>query len=72
MITNTKPIDRREFLVAASGLAFAANMQNRPVRRSLGEGGSYELEPVAAGKSLKTPDGRVALTYLTSKPDGST
>ena len=71
MITNTKPIDRREFLVAASGLAFAANKQTRPVRRSLGEGGSYELEPVAAGKSLKAPDGRVALTYLTSKPEGS-
>ena len=61
MITNKNPLDRREFLVAASGLAFGANMQNR----------SYELEPVAAGKSLKAPDGHVALTYLTSKPEGS-
>ena len=66
-----KSPDRREFLLAASGLALGAKMQNRPVRRSLGEGGSYELEPVAAGKSLKAPDGRAVLTYLTSKPEGS-
>jgi len=59
--TSVKTLDRREFLLAASGLALRANMQNR----------SYELESVAAGKSLKTPDGRVALSYLTSKPEGS-
>ena len=59
------PIDRREFIMTASGLAIGANMQNRR------EGGSYELESVAAGRSLKAPDGRVALTYLTSKPEGS-
>src|SRR5688572_24087627 len=66
-----RPIDRREFIVSTSGLAFGANMQNRLVRRSPGEGGSYELESVAAGRALKAPDGRVALTYLTSKPEGS-
>jgi hypothetical protein len=65
------PLDRREFLLGASGLAFGANMQNRLARRSLGEGGSYELESVAAGKTLKAPDGRAVLTYLTSKPEGS-
>ncbi len=32
---------------------------------------SYELESVAAGKSLKAPGGRAVLTYLTSKPEGS-
>ena len=70
MMADVKTLDRREFLLAASGLAVGANMQNRPVRRSLGEAGSYELEPAAAGKSLKAPDGRVVLTYLTSKPEG--
>ena len=60
-MTDLKPLDRREFLLAASGLALGTHMQKR----------SYELESVAAGKSLKAPDCRVVLTYLTSKPEGS-
>ena len=65
------PLDRREFLLAASSLALGANMQNRPVPRGPGQSGSYELESVAAGKSLKAPGGGTVLTYLTSRPEGS-
>ena len=59
-MSDMQRLDRRGFLLAASGLALGANMQNR----------SYELETVAAGKSLKAPTGRAVLTYLTSKPEG--
>jgi hypothetical protein len=52
---------RREFLLAASSAIFGARMQSR----------AYTLEPAAAGPSLKSADGRIALTYLTSKPEGS-
>jgi hypothetical protein len=53
-------IDRRTFLAAASGLAM--NLQGS---------GRFLLEPSAAGRVLRAPDGRVALEYLTSKPAGS-
>ena len=56
-------ITRRGFLqgAAASSLAMGVKMQRR----------SFELEPMASGKTLKAADGRAALTYLTSKPEGS-
>ena len=54
-------LGRREFLLATSGLALGTKMQNR----------SYQLAATAAGKSLNAADGRTALTYLTSKPEGS-
>jgi hypothetical protein len=56
-------LTRRNFLqsAAASGLALGVEMQRR----------SFELEPAPSGKTLKAPDGRVALSYLTTKPEGS-
>ena len=32
--------------------------------------GSYTLTPVANGVQLRTPDGRVVLEYVTTKPAG--
>jgi hypothetical protein len=56
-------LTRRNFLqsAAASGLALGVEMQRR----------SFELEAAPSGKTLKAPDGRVALSYLTTKPEGS-
>ena len=56
-------LTRRSFLhtAAASGLTLGVNGQRR----------SFELESAPSGRTLKAPDGRTALTYLTSKPDGS-
>ncbi len=57
------PISRRVFL-AVSGAAAALNAALR------GQTRSFTLEPDAAGKVLKDPDGRVVLGYLTGKPPG--
>src|SRR3954454_10861685 len=56
-------ITRRGFLqsAAASALVRGVKMQRR----------SFELEPAPSGKTLKAADGRTALTYLTTKPEGS-
>ena len=35
-----------------------------------GQSRAYTLEPQASGQTLKDPDGRVVLGYLTSKPEG--
>jgi hypothetical protein len=58
-------ITRRGFLqgAAASSLAMGVKMQRRSFE--------LELEPTASGKTLTAADGRAALTYLTSKPEGS-
>ncbi|MGH8640027.1 MAG: DUF6807 family protein [Burkholderiales bacterium] len=54
------PISRRLFLALGGAAA---------VRTSLGaQNRVYTLEPDAAGKTLKDPNGRVVLGYLTSKP----
>jgi methane monooxygenase PmoA-like len=57
-------VNRREFLSAAGGVvttAIGARMQ----------GSGYTLVPEPDGGTLRGPDGRVALTYLTKKPAGS-
>ncbi len=67
-------LSRRAFLVAGGAVAVGAS-----VRASTGLGrsgpsgaaaraGVYTLEPAPAGKTLKDADGRVVLSYLTSKP----
>jgi len=57
-------LSRRVFL----GLAGAAAL-HKPL---LAQGGrAYTLEPDAAGRTLRDPQGRIVLTYLTSKPEGS-
>src|SRR5215212_11635211 len=54
---------RRGFLhgVAASSLTLGGRMQRQP----------FELVPAPAGKTLTAAGGRTALTYLTTKPEGS-
>ena len=54
-------LDRREFLMGTTGLALGRLPQSRP----------YVLEPTAAGRVLRSGDGRTAFEYLTSKPAGS-
>ena len=53
-------LGRREFLIL-TGAAMGMSAQSN----------SYKLEPAAAGQTLEAPDGRVAFTYLTAKPEGS-
>lgn len=55
------PVTRRAFLEIA-GAATVAPFRAQPRR--------YTLEPGANGRVLKDPAGRVALAYLTSKPEG--
>ena len=55
--------DRRLFLGAAGAAVLGAPILNSQTK-------TYTLEPDPAGKTLKTPDGRVVFTYLTRKPDG--
>jgi len=50
------------FVSALGGLLFAGQAPSGP---------AYKLDPTKYGMQLKTPDGRVVLEYLTSKPDGS-
>ena len=61
-------ITRRAFLGVA-GAATLGTAVGRAERQSALRG-AYTLEPDAAGKTLKDPNGRVVLSYLTSKPDG--
>ena len=56
-------------IAIASGV-FVFAMCERPALGQARASGSYTLTPVANGVQLKTPDGRVVLEYLTSKPAG--
>src|SRR4051794_13820208 len=53
-------MDRRQFLASLAAQAALANAATN----------SYTFEPSPAGKTLKAPDGRVVLGYLTEKPEG--
>lgn len=55
-------IDRRSFLAlgGAALIGSSVGAQNR----------AYALETIPAGKTLKDADGKVVLSYLTSKPEG--
>jgi len=55
-------MSRRSFL-AVSGVAAIGSTRRKQER-------SYTLETDAAGKTLKDPDGRIVLGYLTKKPAG--
>src|SRR5687767_1505963 len=48
--------------------AFA--LSERPLSGQARTAGAYTMTPVANGVQLKTPDGRVVLEYLSSKPAG--
>ena len=50
--------------------ALTMALWEQPATGQAGASGSYTLSPVANGMQLKTPDGRVVLEYLTSKPAG--
>jgi hypothetical protein len=55
-------IPRRLFLGIAGAAALRFPLQSQPQ--------TYTFEPVPAGRTLKTPDGRTVFTYLTQKPEG--
>ena len=55
-------LTRRAFLTASGAAAVGASLE--------GQARTYTLAPDAAGKTLKDPDGRIVLRYLTSKPEG--
>jgi Methane oxygenase PmoA len=55
-------ISRRVFLALSGAAALGTRLR--------GQARAYTLQPDAAGKTLKDPDGRVVLGYLTSKPEG--
>jgi hypothetical protein len=55
-------IRRRLFLGVAGAAALRIPLQSQPQ--------AYTFEPAPAGKTLKTPDGRIVFTYLTQKPEG--
>jgi hypothetical protein len=55
-------IDRRTFLVLSGAAALGTSLR--------GQNRAYTLEPDAAGKTLKDPEGRVVLGYLVRKPEG--
>jgi hypothetical protein len=56
------PITRRAFLAASGAIALSRPLQS--------QARAYTLEPNAAGQTLKDPNGRIVLGYLTSKPEG--
>src|SRR5262249_18466099 len=66
-------ISRRAFL----GIATAGSLARFRVHSSVSSGASdgqaraYTLVPDGAGRTLEDPDGRVVLTYLVAKPEGS-
>jgi methane monooxygenase PmoA-like len=60
-------ISRRVFLTISGAAAFGARLR---AASSATQARAYTLEPDAAGKTLKDPNGRVVLGYLTSKPVG--
>jgi hypothetical protein len=55
-------ITRRLFLAISGAAAVGTSLR--------GQNRRYTLEPSPAGKTLKDPDGRVVLGYLTTKPAG--
>lgn len=55
-------INRRAFLALSGAAAIGTSLRS--------QARAYTLEPDAAGKTLKDPNGRVVLGYLTSKPAG--
>ena len=55
-------ISRRGFLAMSTAAALGSSLR--------GQSRVYTLEPDASGKTLKDPDGRIVLGYLTSKPAG--
>jgi hypothetical protein len=55
-------VTRRTFLAIGGAAAFAPALR--------GQKRTYTFDPDVAGKTLKDPDGRVVLGYLTSKPAG--
>jgi hypothetical protein len=61
----SKPIDRRHFLVTATGMVAAAAVSPGARMQSR----TYTLEDQPLGKVLKTADGRTAFVYMTQKPD---
>ena len=73
------PMTRRDFLAAgATGATVAAvaslstslNHRTTPFAVAAAQGRAYTLEPAPSGRTLKDANGRVVLTYLTSKPQG--
>jgi hypothetical protein len=64
------PISRRTFLALSGATALGAHLHAENSPRATRQAGAYTLEPIAAGKTLKDPKGRVVLSYLTSKPEG--
>ena len=61
-----QPVSRRAFLALGGAAAAAAAASLRASQQSR----AYSLEPIAAGHTLKDAEGRVVLSYLTSKPEG--
>ena len=57
-------IDRRSFLALSGAALIGSRVTGQAPARA------YALETIPAGKTLKDPDGKVVLSYLTSKPDG--
>jgi hypothetical protein len=58
------PVTRRAFLALGGAAAVTASVRGAQQPRL------YTLEAIAAGKTLKDPQGRDVLSYLTSKPEG--
>jgi Family of unknown function (DUF6807) len=56
------PLTRRLFLALTGAAAFGPSLR--------GQSRNWTLEPGAAGKTLKDPNGRVVLGYLTARPAG--
>jgi hypothetical protein len=75
MITEgSMSVSRRAFFSISGAAVLGTSL---PRLRAAGSAGAsarqartYTLEPHAAGKTLKDPNGRVVLGYLTSKPEG--
>jgi hypothetical protein len=53
-------INRRAFFALSGAAVFGTSLRS--------QGRAYTLEPDAAGKTLKDPNGRIVLGYLTTKP----
>jgi hypothetical protein len=64
MYDSRGPLSRRTFLALSGAVAVGASLGASQQSRA------YTLEDIAAGKTLKDAQGRVVLSYLTSKPEG--
>ena len=62
-MSEHRPVTRRTFLALGGAATMGASLRARQAR-------IYTLEDIAAGKTLKDAQGRVVLSYLTSKPEG--